>query len=353
MGQGLTGRQIEIHALRAFQSGMMAGDGPAAGANLHHAGIAVEFKAVAVAAELPGEWRVDQRAVGAVHHRAQGQFGQRRCCGREHHMQIARAFRAECAFGLDRLVPGIGGDRHHIITKGQIERQRVAGGLAHEAELIVRDLPKHLARDQRGGRRLIRPEEHRLWPHPLGALMGGEGEGASSRRGDLFQRRSQLCGIVGGEEAAAGLFGDALHLHQRLGLALDVKADDMGGEINACFIQRAGGGAGVGVAGLDPVRDQDHGRRLFGMAQRLRGGDHGISHRRHAARVQPVDNPGNLRPGAGGRVYHRLDVGTLPALAVAIGDKAKVLIRREGADKIAHHITRDGDLVHPVDLPPH
>ncbi len=232
----------------------------------------------------------------------------------------------------------------HCVIAGHLP---VARRQVQDAGIAVDLQPLAIAGKAPGHRRFhllaIRAIHHRDHRH-----RGGGGDGHH-----LLQGLGQFAGIVGGQKAATRRLGDALHLHQGLGLAADIEADHMGGKVYACLLQRAGGGAGIGVAGLDPVRDQDDRRRLFGMAQRLGGEDDRIGHRRHAARVQPVDRLGDQRGGAGRGRHDQLDIGALAALAVAIGDEAQILPGREIGEDPGHHLAGDGDLVHPVDLPPH
>ncbi len=163
----------------------------------------------------------------------------------------------------------------------------------------------------------------------------------------------EFLGIVGSQEAAAGFLGDALHLQQGVGFAPHIEANDMGGKIYARFFQCAGGGAGIRIAGLDPIGNQDHRRRLFGVAQRLSRGDDGIGHRGHAPRVQPFNDAGDLCRSAGRGFDQGFDIRALPALAMAIGDETEILIGGEIRHNVPDDIARDGDFVYPIDLPPH
>ena len=273
---------------------------------------------------------------------------------REDRVDIACAVRCQTDFGLREVVLSRRMDRHDIIAERQIGGEGICGARPHHVESGVRDFPNHLA-GQKGNiqwhRRLV-PD--RFVADLPASEIGGEGEGSRRwRGGDFTQCVGQFAGVVSGQEAAAGLLGDTLHLHQRLSLAPDVEADDVGGEVHAGRLQRAGGSAGIGVAGFDAVRDEDHGCRLFGMAQRLGSGDDSIGHRGHAARVQFVNDPGNLVGGARRRRNNGLDIRALSALAVAVGDEAEILVCGEIRQDVGHHLTGDGDLVHPVDLAPH
>ena len=333
---------------------MITGHGPTACAQFHHTGITVELKAVPVHGESPGNRRCDQWAILTVHDRAQGQFGQGWPGLGEHHMDLVDAVRRIGANILREHVLRFGMHGDGIVTKGHVDGEGVGLAGRKAVPLRIIDLPKDIAGHQRRVGRGHRPVPDRLWANFRRRQIGGEGERAACGRGHhLLQRRAQLLSIVGSQEAAAGFLGDALHLHQGLSLAFHVEADDMGGEIHPGLGQCTGGGAGIGIAGLDPVRDQYDGRRLFGTAQRLGGGDDRIGHRRHAARVQLVDDLYDLRRGAGRGRDHGLDVGAGSAFTVAIGDEAEILISRKIRQDVCDHVPRDGDLVHAINLAPH
>ena len=127
----------------------------------------------------------------------------------------------------------------------------------------------------------------------------------------------------------------------------------MGGEIHPRSLKCPSGGTGIRVAGLDPVRHEDHRGRLFSVAQRLGRRDHGIGHRRHATGVQGLDDADDLVRGSRRGRHQRLDIRTLPALAVAEGDEAQILVRREFRQDVGHDLAGDGNFVDPVDLAPH
>ncbi len=274
-----------------------------------------------------------------------GEFGAQR--------HLVRIDQRDLALGQGLADQIIGADR--VIARRQADGKWVAFDLVQGGFTRgVGQSPEHRPLDQRQlatGKALV----------PGGCRKRGVAEprGESDRhhgwrRGhDLLQRLLQLGRIVGGVEGAAGGLSHALHLQQRLSLSGDVEADHMGGEINPGLGQRGGGGAGVGVAGLDTVGDEDHGGRVFSVAQGIGGGDDRIGHRRHAARVQSGHDPGDLPGGAGGRGDHQFDVGTFAAFAVAIGHETEILVLGEIAKDLGHDITGDGDLVDPVDLSPH
>ena len=246
----------------------------------------------------------------------------------------------------------LGMHRHHIFAKRQLDGKGIAGALLDKALIAAGNVPPHHVRNQRQGLRRRLPVPDR--PVPCIADMGGKGECPGHRRGDdLLQRLGQLLCAIGGQETAAGFLGDTLHLHQGLGLALDVETDDMGGEVDARLCQRPRGRAGIGVAGLDPVRDQNDRSGLFRVAQRLGGSDDGIGHRGHAARVQFVDDLDDFGRGSRRRLDDGLDIGAVAAFAMAIGDEAQILLGGEIGQNIRHHLAGDGDLVHAVDLAPH
>ncbi len=159
--------------------------------------------------------------------------------------------------------------------------------------------------------------------------------------------------IVGGQEAATGLFGNAAHLRQGLGFLPDVKADHMGGELHPSVRQSLRRGARIWIAGLDPVGNKDDGRRLFGVAQGLGGDDQRIGHRGHSARIERVDDTGDFTGSTCCRRDNGLDIGALAAFAMAIGDKPEMLVRREPGKNVGNDLARDDDLALPVDLAPH
>ncbi len=236
----------------------------------------------------------------------------------------------------------VGQPQHFGAARSGQKLERRAGLVAivdHRARGIRRDGP-----DQSG-------LDHRA----VFAIGGAECHLDRQRRrfglGHDRQCFGQFGGVGGGAELAAGFLGQTLQLRQRLGVR-DVKADHVGGEVDAGFLEHPADRAGVTLAGLDPVRDQDDGRDLLGEAQRLGGLDHRVRQRRLALGVDRVHR--RCDGGAvGARLDQQFDVRTIALAPVAVAHQPQFLIRGQGAQKLADHLARDHDLVDAVDLPPH
>ena len=127
----------------------------------------------------------------------------------------------------------------------------------------------------------------------------------------------------------------------------------MGGEPHTGGLKLGGNGAGVGLASLDPIGNQDHGRRVFGVAEGAGGLNDRGSHRRSTAWVDRVDRRGNRVAGVEPGFDQRLDIGTIAAGSVAIDGQAQSLRTGQVLQHLANHFTGDDDLIHPVDLAPH
>jgi hypothetical protein len=112
-------------------------------------------------------------------------------------------------------------------------------------------------------------------------------------------------------------------------------------------------GAGIGLAGLDPVGHEDHGRCVLGIPEGLGGRDDGVGHRRAPARVDRVHrlDDGGARVGPG--LDQHLDIRAIPPPVVPVGHQPEI----EGAGQVLQHLrdhlARDDDLVDAIDLPPH
>ncbi len=170
---------------------------------------------------------------------------------------------------------------------------------------------------------------------------------------DLGQGCGQLVGRVGGQELAAGLVCNALHLGKGFGIRPDIETDHMGGEVNPSLFQKTCGCTRVGIAGLHPVADQDDRCLFLGVAKGLRRSDHRVGHRRFAQRLDSIHRSRNLRGRSGGRGHNGFNIRTLAAFAMAVHGQAKTLFRREIRQQVSDNILRDGDLGDTVHLSPH
>ena len=166
--------------------------------------------------------------------------------------------------GFQPVGSGIDGHRHLAIFGGHALAQRpVAGDLIERKGRAFLDRHRH-ARREKGKRGKVV-----FW------CCGGWGGFRHWRRFWLrhrhrrLQRIRQGRGIFRFDVLPARILGQTGH-----GLAFlggQAKAHNMGGEIHARCLQFISQSAGVGIAGFDPVGDQDDGGLLFGVAQ-LGGG---------------------------------------------------------------------------------
>ena len=127
----------------------------------------------------------------------------------------------------------------------------------------------------------------------------------------------------------------------------------MGGEGDACVFQPLCCRTGVRMAGFNPVRHQDHGRRGVFVAKCLCGGDNSIRHRRASFRGYCTDSISNFCAGSGIGHHQCLNVGTISITTMSIGCQSKRLIVWQGVQKIAQNVPCDDDLVHTIHLTPH
>ena len=161
----------------------------------------------------------------------------------------------------------------------------------------------------------------------------------------------QLRRIGGLEIFAAGVFGQARHLLAFL--RRQAEADDMGGKIDALLFQLACERARIGLAGFQPVGDEDDGRLLLGIFQRFRRLLHGGAERRLALRVDAVDEGGDLVGIADARRHGKLDVAAGALFAVAVDHQAERIV---GGHRLQHLVQRfacDRHFRLAADLAPH
>ena len=248
--------------------------------------------------------------------------------------------------GADREINGT--HRGHRIGPGSEPRTYQIAG--------VGDLDRQVAAGDGPGQRVGK--------RGLGRVIQNGGQGDSGQcRGFGFrvwqrvchhfaQRRQKLIGIRSRAQQAAGFIGQALHLPQSFGVG-DVETDHMHGEINPGLFQSHGSGARVGVAGFDPVGNQDHRRLVLGIAQGFRRRDHRIGHRRLAHRGDPGHGGGNRVAGVGAGCHQVFDIGAIAPAAVAIDRQPEVLVVGQALQQFGDDVAGDDDLVHPVNLPPH
>jgi hypothetical protein len=90
---------------------------------------------------------------------------------------------------------------------------------------------------------------------------------------------------------AAGVLGEAGDLTALV--VREPETDDMHGDVDACRFQCGCDRAGVGLAGLDAVGDQDHRRLLFGIAQNFGGLADRVGDRRLPLRVEAIGRGGD------------------------------------------------------------
>ena len=111
--------------------------------------------------------------------------------------------------------------------------------------------------------------------------------------------------------------------------------------------------AGIGVAGLETVGDQDDGRLVLGVAEVLGGLLHRVADRRLALGREGVGGLGDQIGGAGGRRHDQLDVGAASLVAVAVGHEAEFEIAGDRPEHVGEGLAGDRDLRFPSDLAPH
>ena len=292
----------------------------------------------AVLEELPLKRVVDPRPVAPVGGH-EGDLDRRWGRGGEHHIDDARP--CDAGGQIDELFILRPKCRNGVIPRRQVDSQRrgrlrighLSGGPRNRPDQRVRNHRSARAGDAAEGDRIDR------------------GRGGFGRH--RHQCRGQFVGILGGQELPARLGGDALHLRQRFGVGPDVEANHMGGEIDARLLQQPGRRARVGIAGLDPVGDEDDGGLLLGVAQGVGRSDHRIGHRRLAQGLDATHRVGNGRARTGARGDDGLDIAAIAPFAVAVNRQPQRLILGDRAQKPPHHILGDGDLRRAVDLAPH
>ena len=127
----------------------------------------------------------------------------------------------------------------------------------------------------------------------------------------------------------------------------------MGGEIDARRLKLLAERARIGIAGLEPVGDEDDGRLVLGIFERFGGLLDGGGQRRLAKEFQIVGGSGDGIRGAGGRRDDQLDVGAIALLAMAVSHEAEFEIGRHRLKHGVQRLAGDLQLRLAVDLAPH
>ena len=188
-------------------------------------------------------------------------------------------------------------------------------------------------------------------------LFSGAGCWRRGRRGrrrldhGRGERRAERGAALGRDVVAAGVLGEAGDLLPLL--ARQAEADDMGGEIDAGLFEFRRDRAGIGVAGLEAVGDQDDGGLVLGVAKVLRGLLHRLADRRLALGREGVGRLGDQVGGAGARRHDQLDVGAAALVAVAVGHEAEFEIAGHRPEHVGERFAGDRDLRLAADLAPH
>ena len=189
----------------------------------------------------------------------------------------------------------------------------------------------------------------------IGTLDGAKSvqfrAGRWGRGGDHFQRLAKLAGIASGEKPPAGFIGNAL---QGGGVfAGQIKANDMHGQINPGFLQRAGRLAGVDRAGFQPVGNQNDGGLFLTVFQRVCCLAHRRRNRGFTTRVEAVDQGFHGCRVNRARRAQSLNIAAIAFAAMAIGHQSQITFGVPIVQKVGDHATGDFDFRHALDLPPH
>ena len=122
---------------------------------------------------------------------------------------------------------------------------------------------------------------------------------------------------------------------------------------DAALFQSLGQSARIAFAAFQPVRDQNHRRRLIGVRQRRCGLFHGIGQRRLARWRDTVDPLKNGLTRRLTRFHQDFDVAAIATRAVTISHQTHAAIIHPIPQQVLHQVPRDHDLRGSFDLAPH
>ena len=127
----------------------------------------------------------------------------------------------------------------------------------------------------------------------------------------------------------------------------------MGCESNALLLELGRNRTGIGLTGLDTVRDQHNRGWIVPKGQGFGGLDHRVGQGRLAPRGDAIDGRQERicihRP----RRDHQFDITTVAFASVAIGHEPQIGRLRPGFNQIGHDLAGSLDLGDAIDLPPH
>ncbi|MQM37585.1 hypothetical protein KBTX_01586 [wastewater metagenome] len=226
----------------------------------------------------------------------------------------------------------------------------IIGGLqghVHRRHALVIEEPLAVALPGQAPAQTVADHRTALAVHGLDADVDGGRCGT-----DRLQRAGELVGGVGGEVTPAGGLGETGELVTCVGL-LDAEADHVGGEAHPGLLQPPPDFAGIEVAGLTAVGDQDHAGAVLAVLERLRRLPDGRAERRLALGREPVDRLADGRPRPLPGLDQHLDIAAVALATVAIGNEAEHVRRIAGLDQVTEDTPGDGDLGLAVDPAPH
>ncbi len=158
---------------------------------------------------------------------------------------------------------------------------------------------------------------------------------------DLIQGGAELVAGLGREQLPAGLLGYAGQALHRF--FVQRKADHVGADVDAFFGHFSSQGAGVAVAVFQAVGDQDDVDRFGGARNHVARQRHGIGQRCHTLRVEFADRARDLAAVVVVQRQDGLDIFTVAAPVVAVGDQSERHARIAAGGEFVDHVPGDLD----------
>ncbi len=162
---------------------------------------------------------------------------------------------------------------------------------------------------------------------------------------------AQLVRILGWHKNPAGVLGDAGKL--LVLLARKIEADHMRCKGHPLPFELRGQRARISLAGLHPIRHQNHRCRIIPVREEFSGLFNRGGQRRAPSRGDRVDGPKESIPVDRAGLHHQLDIRAIALPAMPVGQQTQIGRLRPGFDKTGHHVAGDLDLGRALDLSPH
>ena len=162
---------------------------------------------------------------------------------------------------------------------------------------------------------------------------------------------AQLVGILRWHKSSAGIFGNTGKLP--LVFAGNVKADDMSCEGNALLLELGGDRTGIGLTGLDAVRDQYDRGRIIPKRKGFGRLDHRVGQGCFTPWCDAIDRRQERICIDRLRRDHQFDITAVAFAPVTIGHKPQIGRLRPCSNQVGHDLAGSLDFGDAIDLPPH